>query len=106
MTDAYDEPIDAPAGHYWDIELIATELRDAREDWRNAHKRHAELGAAGFPSRQVIDKIMIALCGALFPLRLGPSCRPLISLTVETYNSLVVKNCPLAARIKTSLCKR
>ncbi|KQX18226.1 MULTISPECIES: serine O-acetyltransferase EpsC [unclassified Sphingomonas] len=73
MTDAYDEPIEAPAGHYWDIDLIASELRNAREDWRNAHKRHAEHGAAGFPSRHVVDKIMVALCGALFPLRLGPS---------------------------------
>jgi serine O-acetyltransferase len=73
MTDAHDEPIEAPAGHYWDIDRIAAELRDAREDWRNAHKRHAEHGAAGFPSRHVIDTIMIALCGALFPLRLGPS---------------------------------
>lgn len=73
MTDAYDEPIEAPAGHYWDIDLITTELRDAREDWRNAHSRHAEHGAVGFPSRHVLDKIMSALCGALFPLRLGPS---------------------------------
>lgn len=73
MTDAYDEPIEAPAGQYWDLDLIAAELRDAREDWRSAHKRHAEHGSVGFPSRQAIDKIMIALCGALFPLRLGPS---------------------------------
>ncbi len=73
MTEAYDKPIEAPAGQYWDIDLIAAELRDAREDWRNAHRRHAELGAEGFPSRAVIEKIMGALCGALFPLRLGPS---------------------------------
>ncbi|TAK16942.1 MAG: serine acetyltransferase, partial [Rhizorhabdus sp.] len=58
MTEAYDEPIEAPAGQYWDIDLIAAELRDAREDWRNAHRRHAELGAEGFPSRAVIEKIM------------------------------------------------
>ncbi|MES2496994.1 MAG: serine O-acetyltransferase EpsC [Pseudomonadota bacterium] len=73
MTDAYDEPIEAPAGQYWDIDLIAGELRYAREGWRNAHKRHAEHGQVGFPSRHVLDKIMTALCGALFPLRLGPS---------------------------------
>ena len=73
MTDAYEQPIEVPAGQYWDIDLIASELRDAREDWRNAHKRHAEHGSVGFPSRHVIDKIFVALCGALFPLRLGPT---------------------------------
>src|SRR5215218_406981 len=73
MSDAIDEPIEAPAGHYWDIELITAELRAAREDWRAAHRRHAEHGAEGFPSRHVIEKVMAALCGALFPLRLGPS---------------------------------
>lgn len=73
MTNAIDDSLDAPPGHYWDIDLIASELRDARDDWRNAHRRHAELGAVGFPSRHVLDKIMSALCGALFPLRLGPS---------------------------------
>lgn len=73
MTEAYDEAIVAPPGHYWDIDAITAGLRDAREDWRQAHKRHAEFGAVGFPSRHVLDKIMGALCGALFPLRLGPS---------------------------------
>jgi serine O-acetyltransferase len=73
MTDFAEEPIEAPAGQYWDIDQIAAELREAREEWRNAHRRHAELGAEGFPSRAVIEKIMAALCGALFPLRLGPS---------------------------------
>lgn len=73
MTEAYDEAIAAPPGQYWDIDAITAELRDAREDWRKAHKRHAEHGAVGFPSRHVLGKIMDALCGALFPLRLGPS---------------------------------
>jgi serine O-acetyltransferase len=73
MTEAIDDPIEAPPGEYWDIERITSELRDARDEWRNAHRRHAEHGAVGFPSRHVIEKIMAALCGALFPLRLGPS---------------------------------
>jgi serine O-acetyltransferase len=60
-------------GLYWDMDAIAAGLREARADWRNAHRRHAEHGAAGFPSRLVIEKIMAALGGALFPLRLGPS---------------------------------
>lgn len=73
MTDAYDETIAAPPGQYWDIDAIAAELHAARNEWRGAHQRHAEYGAVGFPSRHVLEKIMIALCGALFPLRLGPS---------------------------------
>lgn len=73
MTNPIDDSLDAPPGHYWDIDRITSELRVARDDWRGAHRRNAELGSVGFPSRHVLDKIMSALCGALFPLRLGPS---------------------------------
>ena len=58
---------------YWDLDGIAAELKAARADWRAAHRRHAEHGYGGFPSRLTLEKIMAALCGALFPLRLGPS---------------------------------
>jgi len=60
-------------GQYWDIDAIVDGLRAARERWRNARSRNAEYGAVGFPSRLTLEKIMPALCGALFPLRLGPS---------------------------------
>jgi serine O-acetyltransferase len=60
-------------GNYWDIDEIAAALREARQRWRDAHHRNAEYGAVGFPSRHDLEKIMDALCGALFPLRLGPS---------------------------------
>ncbi len=60
-------------GQYWDIDAIVDGLRIARERWRNARSRNAEYGAVGFPSRPTLEKIMQALCGALFPLRLGPS---------------------------------
>lgn len=62
-----------PEGTYWDIDGIVAGLRAARRSWRAAHDRHAEHGAVGFPSRSDLEKIMAALCGALFPLRLGPS---------------------------------
>ncbi|HMI18439.1 MAG TPA: serine O-acetyltransferase EpsC [Sphingomonas sp.] len=62
-----------PTGSYWDIDEIAAGLRDARQAWRDAHRRNAEHGAVGFPSRYDLEKIMASLCGALFPLRLGPS---------------------------------
>jgi serine O-acetyltransferase len=68
-----DDILSAPPGQYWDIDAVTTGLKQAREDWRAAHRRNAEYGAVGFPSRVLLEKIMAALCGALFPLRLGPS---------------------------------
>lgn len=56
----------------FDIDLLVDELREARRDWRDANRRHAEIGTRGFPSRQTIERLMIQLCGALFPIRLGP----------------------------------
>ena len=46
MTEAFEEPISAPAGQYWDIDLIAAELREAREDWRILRAASAVLGTA------------------------------------------------------------
>jgi serine O-acetyltransferase len=66
-------PAVAETGIYWDIDAIATDLRAARDEWRTAKRRNAEHGAIGFPSRHDLEKIMASLCGALFPLRLGPS---------------------------------
>lgn len=57
---------------YWDIDALVAELSVARGRWRREQKHHAEYGAEGFPSRANLTKIMQALCGALFPLRLGP----------------------------------
>jgi serine O-acetyltransferase len=65
------EPV-ASDWDYWNIETIAAGLKHARQRWRTGQHRHAEYGAVGFPSRGEIEKIMAALCGALFPLRLGP----------------------------------
>lgn len=58
---------------YWDIGQLVTDLGGARRRWRQAQQHHAEYGAEGFPSRANLTKIMQSLCGALFPLRLGPS---------------------------------
>jgi serine O-acetyltransferase len=57
---------------YWDLEAIVSELRDIRKAWRADQRHHAEYGGDGFPSRGDLSKILEALCGALFPLRLGP----------------------------------
>lgn len=58
---------------YWDIARLVMELGAVRARWRQEQDHHAEYGAEGFPSRANLAKIMAALCGALFPLRLGPS---------------------------------
>jgi serine O-acetyltransferase len=68
-----DDDDATPSGEYWDIDRIAAELKQARDDWRAAHRRHAEHGSIGFPSRALLEKIVAALSGGLFPLRLGPS---------------------------------
>jgi serine O-acetyltransferase len=67
------EEDEASFSGYWNIDLISSELRTVRAEWRQAHRRNAEHGAVGFPSRNKLEKIMAALCAALFPLRLGPS---------------------------------
>jgi hypothetical protein len=63
-----------PANHNdpWDVAEIAAGLRAARDDWRAEHRRHAEHGHVGFPSRTQLERITTDLCAALFPLRLGP----------------------------------
>lgn len=58
---------------YWDIDQLSADLAVVRRRWREDQAHHAEYGAEGFPSRDNLTKIMTALCGALFPLRLGPS---------------------------------
>jgi serine O-acetyltransferase len=68
-----DDELPLTDGQYWDIEALSGELRAARDDWRAAHRNHSEFGDVGFPSRLRLEKIVAALCGALFPLRLGPS---------------------------------
>ncbi|WP_022681303.1 serine O-acetyltransferase EpsC [Sphingobium bisphenolivorans] len=60
-------------GGYWDLNWLVSELGTIRARWRQEQKHHAEYGAEAFPSRANLAKIMSSLCGALFPLRLGPS---------------------------------
>ncbi|MGW8202323.1 serine O-acetyltransferase EpsC [Sphingomonas bisphenolicum] len=71
MADGQDD--DRIVEGYWDIAALTAELGAARSQWRQAQQHHAEYGAEGFPSRDNLTRIMQSLCGALFPLRLGPS---------------------------------
>jgi len=56
----------------WELDRVVAELRDARRHWRESQKRSPEGGGRELPARAVVQDIVTALCGALFPLRLGP----------------------------------
>lgn len=57
----------------WELEQTVAGLRAARAEWRNRSGRHPELGGRELPSRQAMAAILTGLCGALFPMRLGPA---------------------------------
>jgi serine O-acetyltransferase len=61
-----------PANH-WGVERVVAELRDARNEWRTARQRRQEFGNREFPSPAALREIAAGLCGALFPMRLGPT---------------------------------
>lgn len=56
----------------WELGKIVQELRSARNDWRNQRGRSREPGLRELPSRDVLQQVINDLCGALFPMRLGP----------------------------------
>ncbi|WP_395398122.1 serine O-acetyltransferase EpsC [Novosphingobium sp. BL-8A] len=69
------EPRTAPAPEgddFWHVGEIVRELAEIRQHWRTTNSQHAEHGVEGFPSRVRLAKVADELCGALFPLRLGP----------------------------------
>lgn len=58
---------------HWNLDHIVSGLRDARVDWRGPRGRLRESGGdREFPSQQSLRTIVLQLCGALFPMRLGP----------------------------------
>lgn len=59
--------------HDWSLERIVSELRAARVQWRISQGRPTETGGRELPSREALRNIVTALCGILFPMRLGPS---------------------------------
>jgi len=57
----------------WQLQSIVTGLRGAREQWRTQNGRSSgEKGGRELPSREAMQRILEQLCGALFPMRLGP----------------------------------
>jgi serine O-acetyltransferase len=62
----------AQSGH-WQLHSIVGQLRAARDQWRTRNGRSSgEQGGRELPSREAIKHILEQLCGALFPMRLGP----------------------------------
>ncbi|MCK1792377.1 serine O-acetyltransferase EpsC [Pseudomonas violetae] len=58
---------------HWQLQSIVSQLRTAREQWRTQNGRvSGEQGGRELPSRGAMAQILEALCGALFPMRLGP----------------------------------
>lgn len=62
----------ATTGH-WDLPGIVAGLHAVRERWREAQGRSQEFGGREFPSREALGQVVEQLCGALFPMRLGPA---------------------------------
>ncbi|MES2673730.1 MAG: serine O-acetyltransferase EpsC [Pseudomonadota bacterium] len=60
------------ASSSWALDKIVSELRAARNDWRSQRGRIREAGLRELPSRDALQHILNDLCGALFPMRLGP----------------------------------
>jgi len=63
---------DTSTSDLWGLEDIVRDLRAAREKWRTAQQRPLESGGREFPSRAALRDVVERLCGALFPMRLGP----------------------------------
>ncbi len=72
-----DSTVPVPAGagsvNHWHLEAVVDGLRAARRAWRVATARIGELEARELPARAVLQEVVTALCGALFPMRLGPA---------------------------------
>lgn len=62
-------PLNLP---HWNLDQVVAGLRQQRERWREARHRSLDSGGREFPVREQVAVIMTSLCGALFPMRLGP----------------------------------
>jgi len=57
----------------WRLDHIVDQLRATRVQWRLSQGRATETGGRELPSRGALRNIVTALCGVLFPMRLGPA---------------------------------
>jgi serine O-acetyltransferase len=56
----------------WALGRVVAELRAERQRWRQSQARNEGNGARELPAREVLRQVVQQLCGALFPMRLGP----------------------------------
>jgi serine O-acetyltransferase len=72
VNDISEASADSRNGN-WQLQQIVSQLRSARDEWRTRNGRvSGEQGGRELPSRAAMSDILDALCGALFPMRLGP----------------------------------
>ncbi len=57
----------------WELDRVVAELRAVREKWRESQQRARDAGGRELPSRETLGRIVEALRGVMFPMRLGPS---------------------------------
>lgn len=57
--------------HNWGLDRIVAELRNARSEWHSSQGKTTETSWRELPSREALRDIINALCGVLFPMRLG-----------------------------------
>lgn len=67
------QPSVIPAHPNWNLDQIVSQLKQARRHWRQQQGRLTDTGQRELPSREALQHIIQQLCGALFPLRLGPT---------------------------------
>lgn len=72
MSDHFVSEIAQLSVPNWELDKIVLELRTARNEWRRQTGRAKEPGLRELPSRDALQIIVRDLCGALFPMRLGP----------------------------------
>ncbi|UVJ43869.1 serine O-acetyltransferase [Pseudomonas sp. LS1212] len=72
MSESAQVQAQSRSGH-WQLQTIVGQLRAARDEWRSKNGRSSgEQGGRELPSREAMRTILEQLCGALFPMRLGP----------------------------------
>ncbi|MFC0267591.1 serine O-acetyltransferase EpsC [Kushneria aurantia] len=57
----------------WQLDGVVQGLHEARDRWRADHGRSNESGGRSLPSREIVNEVIEAVIGAVFPMRLGPS---------------------------------
>ena len=62
----------SPNAISWNLDRIVADLRAVRIQWREPLGRLRDAGGREFPSQESLRQIIKDLCGALFPMRLGP----------------------------------